>query len=76
MTVSTSQIMATSARNVFSGKITHIIPKSFYLKVDINCGFFLTAFVTENSAAELMLEEGKEVSVSFKATGVHVIKNQ
>jgi tungstate transport system ATP-binding protein len=76
VTVSTSMIMATSARNVFTGKITRIVPKSFYLKVDIDCGFFLTAFVTESSADELMLEEGKEVSVSFKATGVHVIKNQ
>ena len=76
VTVSTSQNMNTSARNVFSGIITRIIPKSFYLKIDIDCGFSLTAFVTENSAAELMLEEGKEVSISFKATGVHVIKNQ
>jgi tungstate transport system ATP-binding protein len=73
--VSTSKNMNTSARNVFSGIITRIVPKSFYLKVDINCGFFLTAYVTEQSEAELMLKEGKEVSVSFKATGVHVIKN-
>jgi tungstate transport system ATP-binding protein len=74
--VSLSQNINTSARNVLSGIITRIVPKSFYLKIDIDCGFSLTAYVTENSAAELMLEEGKEVSVSFKATGVHVIKNQ
>jgi tungstate transport system ATP-binding protein len=74
--VSTSRDLNTSARNVFSGVITRIVPKSFYLKVDINCGFSLTAYVTEHSAAELALEEGKEVIASFKATGVHVIKNK
>ncbi len=76
ITVSTSRDINTSARNVFSGVITHIVPKSFYLKVEINCGFPLTAYVTEYSAAELALEEGKEVTASFKATGIHVIKNR
>jgi tungstate transport system ATP-binding protein len=73
--ISTSRDLNTSARNVFSGVITHIVPKSFYLKVDISCGFSLTAYVTENSAAGLMLKEGSEVTASFKATGVHVIKS-
>ncbi|HEY9162484.1 MAG TPA: ABC transporter ATP-binding protein [Desulfomonilia bacterium] len=74
ITVSTSRDLQTSARNVFAGTITRIVPKSFYLKVDIDCGFSLTAYVTENSAAELMLKEGSKVTASFKATGVHVIK--
>lgn len=74
--VSASRKMYTSARNVFTGKVTRMAPKSFYLKADIDCGFFLTAYVTEQSAAELMLHEGKEVTVSFKATGVHVIRKQ
>jgi tungstate transport system ATP-binding protein len=73
VTVSLSQNVNTSARNVLSGIITRIVPKSFYLKIDIDCGFSLTAYVTEHSAAELMLEKGKVVTVSFKATGVHVI---
>ncbi len=76
VTVSLSQDFNTSARNVLSGIITRIVPKSFYLKIDIDCGFSLTAYVTENSAAELMLEKGKVVTVSFKATGVHVINKQ
>ncbi len=76
ITVSTSKDLSTSARNVFPGVITHIVPKSFYLKVEIDCGFSVIAYVTEQSAAELALEEGREVIASFKATGVHVIKNR
>jgi tungstate transport system ATP-binding protein len=74
--VSTDASTGTSARNVYAGKIRRIVPKSFYLRVDIDCGFFLTAYVTELSVKELMLEEGKDIAATFKATGVHVIKNQ
>jgi len=76
VTVSTIAGPAGSARNVFRGKIRKIVPKSFYLKVDMDCGFFLSAYVTEQSATELDLFEGMEITASFKATGVHVIKNQ
>jgi tungstate transport system ATP-binding protein len=76
VTISISDGMHTSARNAYLGRVTRIVPKSFYLKVDMDCGFFLTAYVTEQSVKELMLKAGSQVIASFKATGVHVIKNQ
>lgn len=65
---------ATSARNVFPGKIVRIAPLGPYEKVHIDCGFPLVAYVTHLSVEELSLVEGKEVKASFKATGVTIIK--
>jgi tungstate transport system ATP-binding protein len=39
----------------------------------VDCGFELVAYVTRQSLDELLLEEGKGVTASFKATAVHVI---
>jgi tungstate transport system ATP-binding protein len=64
----------TSALNHFSGHITRIVPKGPYCKVELDCGFFLTAFVTVRSLDELKLQEKGHVIASFKATAVHLIK--
>jgi tungstate transport system ATP-binding protein len=64
----------TSARNVFSGRITKIISLGLYQKVHLYCGFPLVAYVTNHSLEELSLGEGKEVKASFKATAVTVIR--
>jgi molybdopterin-binding protein len=45
-----------------------------YQKVNLDCGFPLGAYVTRHSIEELSLAVGKEVSASFKATGVTVIR--
>jgi tungstate transport system ATP-binding protein len=65
---------ATSARNVFAGKILKIAPLGPYQKVHLHCGFPLVAYVTNHSLEELSLVEGKEVRASFKATAVTVIR--
>jgi len=64
----------TSARNVFMGKIVKIAPLGLYQKVQLHCGFPLVAYVTNHSLEELLLEEGREVRASFKATAVTVIR--
>ncbi len=64
----------TSARNVFDGKIERIIPLGVYTKVELNCGFPLVAYVTKNSVENLGLSEGGDITTSFKATAIHVIK--
>ena len=64
----------TSARNVFPGKVTKITPLGLFHKVNLDCGFFLVAYVTRQSRENLGLEEGKAITASFKATAVHVIK--
>ncbi len=64
----------TSARNVFSGRISKITPLGLYQKVQLYCGFPLVAYVTRHSLEELSLTEGKQVRASFKATAVTVIR--
>jgi tungstate transport system ATP-binding protein len=64
----------TSARNQFPGKIEKIVPLGFYQKVQLNCGFPLVAYVTNQSLENLLLKEGKEVTASFKATAIHFIR--
>lgn len=63
-----------SARNQFRGKIERIVPVGFFFKVQIECGFPLSAFITRRSLDELSLSEGTEVYASFKATAIHVVK--
>jgi tungstate transport system ATP-binding protein len=65
---------ATSARNVFAGKIRTITPLGLFTRVRLDCGFELTAYVTRQSLEELRLAEGGAVAASFKATAVHVIR--
>lgn len=67
---------ASSARNVFSGKIEKIIPMGPYYKVLLECGFPLFAYVTGQSMENLSLEPGREVLASFKATSIHVVKKK
>jgi len=67
---------ATSARNVFLGKIMKIFSLGLYQKVLLDCGFPLVAYVTNHSLEELSLKEGEEVRASFKATAIHVVRRQ
>ena len=64
----------TSARNVFPGRIMKITSLGLYQRVHLDCAFPLVAYVTNHSLKELSLTEGKEVSASFKATAVNVIR--
>jgi tungstate transport system ATP-binding protein len=65
---------ATSARNVFAGKILKIAAFGPYQKIQLDCKFPLIAYVTHHSREELSLTEGKEVRASFKASAVTVIR--
>jgi tungstate transport system ATP-binding protein len=67
---------ASSARNIFSGRIEKIIPLGLYHKVHLHCGFPLVAYVTSHSLENLALAEGQEVVASFKATSIHVVKKK
>jgi tungstate transport system ATP-binding protein len=64
----------TSARNVFAGKILKVTSLGLFQKVQIDCGFPLVAYVTNHSLEELSLAEGKDVTASFKATAVMVMR--
>lgn len=63
----------TSIRNFFTARVTSIIPMGPFIKLHLDCGFPLVAYITNESRAALGLSEGKEVTASFKATSVQVI---
>jgi tungstate transport system ATP-binding protein len=63
----------TSIRNYFTARITCIIPLGPFIKVYLDCGFPLVAYITNESRDTLALSEEKEVTASFKATAVQVI---
>ena len=64
----------TSARNVFPGKVVRVTPMGLFHKVQLDCGFPLVAYVTNQSLENLSLGEGKQVQALFKATGLHVVR--
>jgi tungstate transport system ATP-binding protein len=67
---------ATSARNVFPGKIIKITSMGLFHKVHIDCGFPLVAYVTHLSLENLSLREESDIIASFKAPAVHVIQKE
>jgi tungstate transport system ATP-binding protein len=67
---------ATSARNVFPGKIIKVTPMGLFHKVHMDCGFPLVAYITHLSFENLSLREGGDIIASFKATAVHVIRKE
>lgn len=73
ITLALSRI-SSSARNSFEGEITWLVNMGPLTRVEVQCGFPLVAMVTKRSAEEMGLTRGKKVFVTFKATGVHVIK--
>jgi tungstate transport system ATP-binding protein len=67
---------SSSARNIFAARIGKVTQLGLYHKVQLHCGFPLVAYVTAQSLENLSLTEGKEVSASFKATSVHVLRKK
>jgi molybdate/tungstate transport system ATP-binding protein len=67
------QAPATSARNVFRGRIVELSTLGALARVAVDIqGVPLVAAVTARSAQELVLREGEEVWASFKAMAVHL----
>ncbi|MBU4292868.1 MAG: ABC transporter ATP-binding protein [Actinobacteria bacterium] len=62
-----------SAMNSFKGEITEIQDLGIFKKVEIDCGFKLVSFVTQNSIERLGLEPRKKVLSSVKASSVHIL---
>ncbi len=67
---------STSARNVFPGTITRILPLGLYYKVELDCGFPLVSYITNQSMEKLAMKEGKSLAASFKATAIHVVRKK
>ncbi|MFC1908108.1 ABC transporter ATP-binding protein [Chloroflexota bacterium] len=65
---------ASSARNMFEGRIARIFPVGALVRVEVACGFPLLAVVTKRSAEDLDFTIDKKVYATFKATAIHIIK--
>jgi len=65
---------ASSARNHLGGAVGRLTPLGAQVRVVVDCGFPVVATVTRRSAGDLGLETGRRVSVSFKASAVHLIR--
>jgi tungstate transport system ATP-binding protein len=67
---------ATSARNVFPGRIVRMVPLGLYYRVQLDCGFPLVAYVTNHAHDALALRVDATVKASFKATAIHVVRRK
>ena len=65
---------ATSARNVFKGKVNSITTVGHMVRLEVDCGFSLLGTITKHAAQDLNITIGKEVYAAFKATAIHTIK--
>jgi tungstate transport system ATP-binding protein len=74
------QLPTSSARNRLSGNITRMKRQGVLVRVEVHCcetgvedGFTLVALVTHASVLEMGLETGTRVTLTFKASAVHLI---
>lgn len=63
-----------SALNRYEGHVAELIPIGAQARIVVECGRPLVALITRHSVHELALKPGSAVSVSFKASAVHVIE--
>lgn len=64
-----------SSRNAFQGRVARVTPMGPYFKVQLDCGFPLTSYVTAHSLEGLSIRDGRLLTASFKATAIHVIRS-
>lgn len=61
-----------SAMNIFKGKVNSIKDIGMFKKIEIDCGFILTSFVTQDSIERLGLKTGAKVNAGIKASSIHL----
>jgi molybdate transport system ATP-binding protein len=64
---------ATSARNRLAAIVRAIHPEGALVRVDLDCGFALAAYVTRAALDELALREGSNVRAVIKAPAIHLV---
>lgn len=65
-----------SARNKLRGTVTAVRPGAVLERVELDCGFPLTALVTRLSREELGVRPGAVLTASVKAPSVHLIPRE
>jgi molybdate transport system ATP-binding protein len=66
-------VAPSSARNQLVGQVRAMIREGPMARVSLDCGFPLTALVTNQACQELGLREGDRVTALIKAPAVHLI---
>ena len=64
--------LTSSARNQLRGFVTSTEPRDRLLVVTVDCGIALQALITPAAAAEIGVETGREIVVTFKASAVRL----
>ncbi|MEW6555039.1 MAG: ABC transporter ATP-binding protein [Actinomycetota bacterium] len=64
---------AGSARNRLPARVVDVKALGALVKVDLDCGFPLVAYITLASREEMGIERGRRVTAVIKATAVHVL---
>ena len=64
---------AGSARNRLRALVTEVRVLGALVKVGLDCGFSLVAYVTRASREEMGIEPGREFTAAIKATSIHVM---
>lgn len=62
--------------NVFLGKIIGVISTGPFLKITMDCGFPLVAYVTRRTFPGLKLAIGEQIAASLRAADVHLISGE
>jgi tungstate transport system ATP-binding protein len=65
-----------SARNMFTGRITEVVPVGPMVRLKVDAGIKLTAVITHRSFEELGLALEKETELTFKASAIHVVERK
>ncbi|MGA7075518.1 MAG: ABC transporter ATP-binding protein, partial [Halobacteriota archaeon] len=65
-----------SARNIFTGRISKVVPIGPMVRMKVDAGVKLTAVITQRSFEELGLALGKETELTFKASAIHVVERK
>lgn len=65
-----------SARNTLPGKVVRVTSYGPLARVVVDCGFPLVASITHQSYLDLGLAPDMPVLATFKATAIHIIRNE
>jgi molybdate transport system ATP-binding protein len=71
--LSTEPAIHSSARNSLPAVIRAIVAEGPLTRIELDCGFPLTAVLTKQSCAEMALKEGAKVRALIKAPQIHLV---
>jgi molybdate transport system ATP-binding protein len=69
----TGSLGRSSARNHLSGQIEFLEPEGPLVRVRLDCGFALTALITQQACAEMGLKVNEVVTALVKAPAIHLL---